>query len=378
MRSIDTVHGMESAPRRATATDVANLAGCSQAAVSLWLNGKVEGRLSKEWVQRIAAAANELGYVPNKAAQRLSGGQNSTVAFLFPNVQYQLFGDVLYGVARVLGERWDVHLVDMQRGTDGVSRKDIYTAAMPFGPAGVLIAAPTKSELEQLSRLPVPVVALDAPSGAEGITTISFDLGPALVDLAKHLHEQGHHRVGLVEFRGGSLILQQRSDAMRRHLDQFGIQVTDEILLVSDLSIEHVAQCVAEIFPHWREQGVTAAICTANTLAYGVLLASVRGIFQVPEELAVIGFSDSDHAAITYPPLSSISLDGRRLGEAGAEALVGLIGKGQRREAVLPTAFEARCSSLRPAPNDCPGDSCHTSHPECCRDMHTGARRRSL
>jgi len=66
-------------------------------------------------------------------------------------------------------------------------------------------------------------------------------------------------------------------------------------------------------------------VCSSDTLAQGVLAeAASRGV-RVPDDLAVMGFGDLSCAAHCHPPLSTVRIDGPRIGNAVAEALLARI-----------------------------------------------------
>ena len=68
--------------RRPTLSDVAARSGMSKAAVSMILNDRPGSRLSAEAAARVRAAADELGYRPNPAAQSLRLGRTGTIGFI--------------------------------------------------------------------------------------------------------------------------------------------------------------------------------------------------------------------------------------------------------------------------------------------------------
>jgi len=92
--------------------------------VSLWVNGKSDGRLTAENAERIAKAVKELGYVPNRAAQKLALGSSQSVSFLFPGALYGDFiASVVDGVSSHLGPDWEVAFVDAKPSAGGEAHR---------------------------------------------------------------------------------------------------------------------------------------------------------------------------------------------------------------------------------------------------------------
>ena len=68
--------------RKATAQDVADLAGVSRSAVSLVLNGRAEGHIARDKQQAIIDAARQLNYTPNAVAVSLRNRRTRTIGVL--------------------------------------------------------------------------------------------------------------------------------------------------------------------------------------------------------------------------------------------------------------------------------------------------------
>jgi LacI family transcriptional regulator, galactose operon repressor len=68
--------------RKATAQDVADLAGVSRSAVSLVLNGRAQGHIARDKQQAIIDAAHRLNYTPNAVALSLRNRRSRTIGVL--------------------------------------------------------------------------------------------------------------------------------------------------------------------------------------------------------------------------------------------------------------------------------------------------------
>ncbi len=84
--------------RKLTSTDIANLAGVSQTAVSLVLRGHWEGRVGKETAKRIMRIANENNYRVNRAASLLKGGNNRNISLAVPESENPFFSHILHSL----------------------------------------------------------------------------------------------------------------------------------------------------------------------------------------------------------------------------------------------------------------------------------------
>lgn len=336
--------------RRVTAADVAKLAGCSQAAVSLWVTGKYEGRLTPEWQKAIASAIDELGYVPNKAARSLVSRTVRSVALVFPGSSYSFLGPVLEGVTVALGPGWDIAVHDSRPGSAEASSRKVMADAVGADTSGMIVASPSQADLDAVSALGFRrVVVVDAPLGLEYGSLVSFDLDESIEDLARELVGYGHERVGYVSFAAPSLTLAHRRERLQAALGGFGASLVDADVSVTSTDIESVDAAVRRQWPTWQSLGVTAVVCADDRHVYGVLSAA-RGLdLSIPGDFSLAAFNDSEPADYLEPRLSSIRLPAMELGSAAAAALAGRVASDAPSRSLVPTRYIPRAST-GPAP----------------------------
>jgi len=315
--------GMPEQPRRVTAADVASRAGCSTAAVSLYLNGKSEGRLTEAWRQRIAEAIDELGYVPNRAARHLSTGSSRTVVLFFPGARFSFFGDVVDEVTTALGDDWEVQLVD-NRPAEGAAPRAPLDRALALAPAAFIVVGASRDVLADLERTGVPTVVLDVDDLPGTFSTVPIDYVQALRGLAERMRDAGMLTVGYLAFEHGTASLVQRRPRVAAALAQHGVRMLDD---ADDLGVpgpdrDAVAEAFVAQWPRWSELGVQAVVCGDERLAYGVLKGARELGLRIPEDLGLAAFDDLPPASLLQPSLSSIRLDGHELGAAAGRAVV--------------------------------------------------------
>lgn len=335
--------------RRVTAADVARRAGCSQAAVSLWVTGKYEGRLNPEWQERIAAAVKELGYVPNRAARRLVTGGTPSASFIFPGAGYSFFGPVLNGVTEALGPEWDILFFDSRPGRIVEHAAQAVSSAISAETTGVILASPSESNLEDIAHATAQaIVVVDAPSAPSTVSRVAFDMVQAVEDAVAHLAALGHRQVGYISYRGTGLTLVSRHELLTDTLRDRGVSVAIPDLHVSGLDVAVTAAEFVAVWEAWKAAGVTAVLCGDERQAYGVFTAAHRLGLSIPDDLSVISFRDSDVAPLLAPSLSSIRLPALELGALAGRALTLLVDGEQPTTTLIPATYVPRMSTASP------------------------------
>jgi LacI family transcriptional regulator len=340
---------MPEQPRRITAADVAARAGCSTAAVSLWLNGKSEGRLTEAWQARIAKAVAELGYVPNRAARSLSLGESRALVFLFPGARFSFFGEVVDGVTNALGADWEMHFVDSRR-RPGAAIASPIDRALAMSPAALIIVGPSPKDLADLAAVTVPTVAIDVNGLPDRVSAVEIDFDQALLDLSADLLVGDISRVAYVGYDVPSVSVMGRRPTIASALETAGITMLDPEfdLTLGSVDVAAAALAFEENWPRWQAAGVQGVVCGDERHAYGVVTAARAMGLTIPTDFGLVSFHDLDPAAILSPSLSSIRVPGRELGSSAGRLMLDYLATGKPSKHTIVAEYVARDSTPGP------------------------------
>jgi DNA-binding LacI/PurR family transcriptional regulator len=322
----------------ATSIDVARCAGVSQSTVSLVLSGKAQGRVSEATQERVRECARELSYTPNVAAQTLRLGSSRAVALLVPDVTNPFFGRVLRGAQRAAqAAGYTVALVDTGRGR----WEEQSFEALRAGPVDgyLLFQVSPPDELARDQR----VVLIETE--ATGRPSVRFDIDAGATAAFTHLVELGHRRIGHLAAAWEAPTFHARDAARRRVLAEAGLEPDELPRVTTPIAIEDARVAAGELLA----EAPTAVFCDDDFIAAGLYLAAKEHGIRIPADLSVVGFDDMDFARVLEPALTTVALDGERLGETAFELLEARLG-GRRsaRRVVLPAELLVRESTAPP------------------------------
>jgi LacI family transcriptional regulator len=304
--------------RRVTAREVAALAGTSLSAVSLVINGKDEGRVAQATRERILSVAAELGYRLNTTASALARGELDSIGFVSPDPTNPFFSMVLEGLAHKLDSDLSVTVLMPHRGED----YDMGTVqrALAGNLAGLILASPGTRLLDGF--IPTcPTVILDSDGSAGSFPSIDLDVRHASAELADYLVKLGHHRVAYIGVSRDKASLQHRRDGLQDGLRQLGADLAVADLVLEELTVEAAFQGFMARWPAWLRAGVTAVVCGDDLYAYGAMRACRLLEIAIPGDLSLVGFDDLPYSELTDPPLTTVNLSAKELGETAAELL---------------------------------------------------------
>ena len=171
--------------RKATALDVAKLAGVSRSAVSLVLNGRGDGNVALESQQRIREAAAALNYSPNAIALSLRNQQSRVIGIVSDHVVVSAFdGNIIGGADDVARSRGFV-TVAMDTEFDAARDESAVETLLDRQVEGLMYVT------EGLKPLEVPPGMLRVPSVLANCFDYRPDPGPFPRDPRRSARRQG-------------------------------------------------------------------------------------------------------------------------------------------------------------------------------------------
>jgi len=301
--------------KRATAADVAQLAGVSRTTVSYVLNNTPHQQIPVAPRRRVIEAAHQLRYSPSAAARALVRGRSDVILFVFPaEVTLAEWGR---RVLSQMSRRFAQEGFTLLAHTGRFGREQIDDVWRTIVPAAVLCITIDPEQQSAMHAAGVPLV-LPLFGGDADIQAIAMDSERVVVALQlQTLRDAGHERIVFASL-----------DAEHRLTTASRLLVLPEV--ANALGIEQPAHhtftaAPDEVGARLRpppSAGITA-VCAVNDHVAGIVLAGARraGI-EVPRELAVIGAGDQLLSALTEPALTTVASDTDRLAEALIEVVI--------------------------------------------------------
>lgn len=167
----------------------------------------------------------------------------------------------------------------------------------------------------------VPTVSIGPLAG---IPSVDIDNHCGLRQLIEHL--AGVHGRRHFAFIRGPLTNPDSLDrerVFRATLQQLGIEVDNERIYTGNFLESSGAAAVRTFFDERQLSGKIDAIVAANDqMAAGAVRELRLRQLRIPEDLAVVGFDDDEHARATNPPLTTVAQPLARLGETAVALLL--------------------------------------------------------
>lgn len=318
---------------RVTLNDVATAAGVSPITVSRALRG--ERSVAAELVEKVRAAALQLGYVPDPAARALASSRSSHVAVLIPLLTNALFVDLLEAVHRTLLPAGYQTLIGVTH-YDPREEELLLNSYMAHRPAGLLVTGFDRTEASRqlIAASKVPCVHVMEMTTAQGVHSVGFSQTDAGHAITAHLLARGRKRIAFVASQLDPRVM-QRAEGYRRCLREAGLYDPKlELLNPEPSSLALGSQLFEQMLR--THSDVDAIFFCNDDLAQGGLLAALRIGIKVPDTIAVAGFNDLNGSDQMLPPLTTVHTPRTEIGEQAARMLLQLM----RREPLARTCID--------------------------------------
>ncbi|AMC10055.1 LacI family transcriptional regulator [Lutibacter profundi] len=332
-----------------TLKKIAQDLGFSISTVSRALNDHPD--ISIKTKEKIKAFASKFNYVPNLFARGFRTHKTNIIGVIVPNISHYFTSTLLKGVL----EEAEIHgyKVIISESVNNITKQTEMLQTMnQFGVDGILLslARETKNVDTILNILEqVPLVLVDKVSTKVPCTQVVIDDEDAAFRAVEHLINTGKKRIAIIKETESSFTSEKRYLGYLRALRTYNLEIDDTIILSSeDISI-HQAKRLANILISLQHKP-DAVFAITDGAAIGVIKALKKNKINIPEEIAVVGFSNSLNSIIIEPKLTTIDQPGNKIGSVAMKYLINEINNENNisnKTVVIKTNLIVRDSSFK-------------------------------
>jgi len=268
-----------------------------------------------------------MGYRPNIPARSLATSTTRTVAFVFHKTGHAVNDDPFYPIIMAGAEAYlsqhGYHIL--------LATLDDPTMAHPqsFPPVsqglvdGLILAGPDIVPAFIIGMLTagVPLVLVDNCLSQTAVNCVLNDDAGGAYAATRHLVEHGYSRIVFLSGPEEWISNRERARGYRRAMEEANLDpfiIYEEETTIA--SGERAIQSALEARPD-----LEAVFAVNDAVAIGAIRAAARLGRRTPDDLAVVGFDDISWAQINDPPLSTVHVFKRRMGELAAQRLLDCI-----------------------------------------------------
>ena len=309
---------------RPTIKDIAGRCGVHPSTVSRALSPDMKHLVAEDVAKRIHAAADALGYRLNLAAAALRTGRSGLIGVLVPDIADPGFPPILSGIAdRLDAAGYATIVVDI--GLRG-SQQQFVDRLIARGVDGLVLATASLRDtiVKHCLDAAMPAVLVNRLDGSARLPSVASDDAEGMRLAVAHLVALGHRRIGHVAGPPDISTGARRRTGFEASVARAGLTTRDTMIEIATAYTREAGREAALRLLD-RKQRPSAIVAANDLLALGVYDAlAARGLI-CPTDISVVGHNDMPYVDMLSPPLTTVRIAQREMGDAAAKLLLGSI-----------------------------------------------------
>lgn len=316
---------------RATIVDIAKELKISPSTVSRALRDHPD--ISKATKERVIGVAKRLDYFPDSLAQGLKKRRTNTIGIIVPEIRHHFFASAISGIEDVTYKS-DFTIMVCQSNED-YTREVINLRAMVSNRvAGLLVSLAQNtvdiSHFDILQKRGIPVVFFDRSNEKITQSQIIVDDYQGAFDAVSHLIERGYQKIAHIRGPENISIGRDRYLGYLDALTKNGIPINEKYIVTAGFQQDDGLIAMQKLLEMTSPPDAVFAV--NDPVAIGAYIVLKEKNIRIPQEMALVGFSNDPVSALLEPALTTVSQPIYEIGRAAAKMLLKQIDNGENMQ----------------------------------------------
>lgn len=308
--------------RKVTLKQIAKELDVSISTVSKSLKDSAE--ISEDTRQKVQAFAKLYNYKPNNIALSLKNKKTKTIGIIIPEIVHHFFATVISGVENVANEHGYNVIVCLS--DESFDKEVINMEMLANGSIDGFIMSLSKEtqqkkdfhHITEVINQGMPVVMFDRITNDILCDKVIIDDSLSAVQAVQTFIDKGLKKIALITTVDYVSVGQLRTDGYLKALKSNDIQI-DENLILKIEDIEHCDEAIENLISH---NDIEAIFAVNELFAVTAIKAALKKGLKIPDDIAVIGFTDGIISKYSSPSITTVSQNGIKMGGKAAKMLI--------------------------------------------------------
>jgi len=300
--------------------------------------------------RRILEKARSMGYTPNHVAKSLVSSKTYTIGVVIPEITHAFFPEVVRGIEEeVYTSEYQLFLTN---SNEQFSReKDAIRALLSKRVDGILISSSQTEEdfefYKELVQSDTKIVFFDRCIEGIGASCVSVNDRESSRQITSHLVEvHNYSRIAYLSGPQNVSIGRKRLEGFLKALNEHEVRIRNEWIVEAGFREEEGFRAMKKLLETTAGERPEAVVTINDPCAIGAMRAIEEAGLSVPEDMAIVGFTDDIRAPLLKVPLTTVHQPAYEVGKKAACKLIHTIE--DENEAVenleVPTTLKIRAS----------------------------------
>ena len=321
--------------------------GVSIATVSRALHSSPE--IGREMQERVKTLAKQLNYRPNPFAQSLRKEAPKVIGVVVPNLVTHYYAAVLDGIedeARKAG----YSVISANTHEDCEAERVAIDNFIDLHVVGIIacLAQSTTdySHFEEINEMGIPLVFFGRTCLTDRFSSVTANGDEAAQQATQHLIDTGSRRIAFVGGPNHLDMVRRRKHGYLEALRDNKIPVDRELVVCDNIDYDVAMKNTIGLLQ--RPNRPDAIVAFNDIITFAAFNAIKQCGLTIPDDVALIGFTDDVHARYTTPRMSAIEDQSFRMGQVACHLLLGHIqGETVIKKEIVPQKLVIRDTSTK-------------------------------
>ena len=312
---------MANGKRRISLKDLAQELGVSIATVSRALRSSPE--IGQEMQEKVKALAKRLNYRPNPFAQSLRKEAPRVIGVVVPNLVTHYYAAVLDGIEdEARKEGYSVISANTHEDSEAEVRAiDNFIGLHVEGIIACLSQNTTDySHFEEISKMGIPLVFFGRTCLPEKFSCVTASGDEAAQQATQHLIDTGSRRIAFVGGPNHLDMVRRRKHGYLEALRENRIPIERELVACEKIDYDWALEATTKLLQ--MENRPDAILAFNDIITFAAFTAIKEQGLRIPEDVALMGFTDDVHARYVTPRMSAIEDQSQEMGKVACQLLL--------------------------------------------------------
>jgi len=321
---------------RATQKEIAKELGISVMTVSRALNNREN--VDEKTKKKVLATAKRLGYKPNQIAKSLVLNKTFTIGVVVPEISHSFFPEVIRGIEEVAYQH-NYHLILTHSAEKQKREKDALNTLESHRVDGILISTAESVKnfklYKELVNAKYPIVFFDRYVEGIDASSVGINDKESSKEITKHLISHGYHKLAHLSGPKEVSIGNKRLEGFKEALEEADLKIDPDLIVESGFNESGGYDAMKKLLKLPKNKRPRAVVAVNDPAAFGAMQAIKDAGLRIPEDIAIVGFTDDIRAELVSCPLTTVRQPAYEVGKKAAQKLIDCINGDEKVEHIV-------------------------------------------
>jgi len=306
-----------------TLREVAAALGVSTMTVSRAINDRpnVDAKTKK----RILDVAKKMGYTPNLVAKSLVSSKTYTIGVVIPEISHSFFPEVVRGIEEETNKaNYQIFLTNTSNSFE--KEVKVIDALRAKRVDGILVSSSLTTEdssyYKKIIDAGLPLVFFDRCIQNIGASCIGVNDEVATMQITEHLINKGFKSIGYLSGPKKISIGKDRFSGFIHVMEKHRIEINERWIIENGYDEKGGYEAMSKILKLPKDERPHAIVAVNDPVAFGAMIAIKEAGLQIPQDIAIVGFTNDIRAELVTPPLTTVHQPAYDVGKKAAQKLI--------------------------------------------------------